>query len=107
GYVGGAEVRAAEADVGDQRVGEGHLLDDGPIGRDDRDTAVHQRADAYVAVRFDRQRVEQLVAGQAREERAAGRSEAERTRDLARRRHLPGPHAPRVGLGDVEVLLIG
>ena len=38
------------------------------VGRDDRDAAVHERRDADVALGVDRQRVEQLHAGQPDQE---------------------------------------
>jgi len=52
---GGAEVLAAEADVRRQRVARGEVLDRASIGRDARDSAVHDRGHADVPLAVDRE----------------------------------------------------
>ena len=63
--VRGAQVVAAEADVGGQQVAGGVVLDLRAVRRDRGDAAVDDRGDAHPALAVDAERVEQLVAGQA------------------------------------------
>ncbi len=54
-------VGAAEADVGGEGVGQGHVLYLLAVGADDGDAAVHQRGHADVALGIDGHGVKALV----------------------------------------------
>ena len=103
---GRAQVGAAEADVGGERIGQRRVLDRRAVGRDGGDAAVHQRADAHPSGAVHGEAVEHLQAGQAGEEVAAvpGRRG---DRDLPRGGDGPGVDAAGVGLGRVEHGAVG
>src|SRR3989454_131892 len=105
--VRGAELAAAEAEVGGERVPGRHLLDHLAGGREHRDGAGHERRDADVAGAIDGERVEELEAREPGQERAAGGAEAGAGDDLARPGELPGPDAAGPRLGDVEPAPVG
>src|SRR2546421_5586975 len=75
--VGGAEIVAAEADVGHEDVvlRHHHLLEHLALGADDADRAGDERGHAHVALAVDGHRVEQLVAGEVEEQEPAARRE--------------------------------
>src|SRR5205823_378082 len=105
--VRGAELAAAEADVGGERIPGRHLLDHLAAGRDHRDGAGHERRDADVAGAVDGERVEELEAREPGQERTTPGAEAGRGHDLTRPGQLPVPDAPGPRLGDVEPAPVG
>ena len=83
------------------------VLDRAPSGEIDVMPPLTKRRDAHPAVAVDGERVEELEARRGR--RAARHRRAQRVGpcDDPRRRHVPRPHPPGVGLGGVEAVPSG
>src|SRR5882724_12817646 len=100
--VGGAEIAAAEADIGHHHVGEHELVDPAPVGPDIAHRTGDEGGRADVPLPVDGERIEHLVAAEPDHDpallatiRSVGRL------DLARRGELESPAAGGGRLHDV------
>src|SRR5882724_1498159 len=105
--VGGAEIAAAEADIGHHHVGEHELVDPTPVGPDIAHRTGNEGGRADVPLPVDGERIEHLVAAEPDHDptllatiRSVGRL------DLARPRELESPAAGGGRLHDVQGLLV-